>query len=74
MVTDSGTYKQTNSKDLIFAQRSFFVFLPPHKWHIWFCPTHTPTLRKTKRATFYQRSKKYKNHFKLYYEQKKQPF
>ncbi|HRE64638.1 MAG TPA: hypothetical protein PKU77_12655 [Ferruginibacter sp.] len=67
MVTDSGTYKQTVDKDksivnwathdltrrdLIFAQRTFFVFLPPHKWHIWFCPTHKPTLRKTKRATF----------------------
>ena len=23
-----------------------------HKWHIWFCPTHEPTLRKTKRAIF----------------------
>jgi putative transcriptional regulator len=32
--------------------------LPPHKWHIWFCPTHKPTLRKTKRAIFYQRTNK----------------
>ncbi len=25
---------------------------PTHKWHIWFLPTHKPTLRKTKRAIF----------------------
>jgi hypothetical protein len=30
-------------------------FCQPHKWHIWFCPTHKPTLRKTKRAQFIQR-------------------
>ena len=29
---------------------------PTHKWHIWFCPTHKPTLRKTKRAIFCQRT------------------
>jgi hypothetical protein len=29
----------------------FYFFWQPHKWHIWFCPTHKPTLRKTKRAT-----------------------
>jgi hypothetical protein len=23
-------------------------------WHIWFCPTHKPTLRKTKRAKIFQ--------------------
>jgi type I restriction-modification system DNA methylase subunit len=28
------------------------IFSQPHKWHIWFCPTHKPTLRKTKRAIF----------------------
>jgi putative transcriptional regulator len=32
--------------------------LPPHKWHIWFCPTHKPTLRKTKRAIFCHRTDK----------------
>jgi putative transcriptional regulator len=32
--------------------------LPTHKWHIWFCPTHKPTLRKTKRAIFCQRTDK----------------
>jgi putative transcriptional regulator len=32
--------------------------LPPHKWHIWFCPTHKPTLRKTKRAIFCQHTDK----------------
>jgi hypothetical protein len=31
---------------------------PTHKWHIWFCPTHKPTLRKTKRAIFCQRTDK----------------
>jgi hypothetical protein len=29
---------------------------PPHKWHIWFLPTHKPTLQKTKRAIFCQRT------------------
>ena len=29
-----------------------------HKWHIWFCPTHKPSLRKTKRAIFCQRTDK----------------
>ena len=40
----------------IFYQRTFFKnnFSQPHKWHIWFCPTHKPTLRKTKRAIFCQ--------------------
>jgi putative transcriptional regulator len=31
-------------------------YCQPHKWHIWFCPTHKPTLRKTKRAIFCQRT------------------
>jgi len=31
---------------------------PTHKWHIWFLPTHKPTLRKTKRAIFCQRTDK----------------
>ncbi|HBK83892.1 MAG TPA: hypothetical protein DDZ41_09925, partial [Flavobacterium sp.] len=26
------------------------------KWHIWFCPTYKPTLRKTKRAIFCPRT------------------
>ena len=41
----------------IFSHRTFFKnnFSQPHKWHIWFCPTHKPTLRKTKRAIFCQR-------------------
>jgi len=29
---------------------------PLHKWHIWFLPTQKPTLRKTKRAIFCQRT------------------
>jgi hypothetical protein len=28
------------------------VLLPPHKWHIWFCPTHKPTLAKPKEPFF----------------------
>jgi len=49
------TYRQSHKptrKDLIFAPPAFFVFLPPLNWHIWFCPTHKPTLHKTKRANF----------------------
>jgi hypothetical protein len=45
------------------ASASIFLFFPtahlkknnfsqPHKWYIWFCPTHKPTLYKTKRAIF----------------------
>ena len=43
---------------LFFPHRTFFKnnFSQPHKWHIWFCPTHKPTLRKTKRAIFCQRT------------------
>ena len=39
----------------IFSHHTFFKnnFSQPHKWHIWFCPTHKPTLRKTKRAIFF---------------------
>jgi hypothetical protein len=33
-----------------------FLFCQPHKWHICFCPTHKPTLRKTKRAKFSHRT------------------
>ena len=42
----------------IFPTAHFFnsILLPPHKWHIWFCPTHKPTLRKTKRAIFCPRT------------------
>jgi hypothetical protein len=29
---------------------------PTRKWHIWFLPTHKPTLQKTKRAIFCQRT------------------
>ena len=45
----------------IFSHRTFFKnnFSQPHKWHIWFCPTHKPTLRKTKRAIFCQRTTEY---------------
>ena len=46
----------TKSKDLIFAQRTFFCFSATAQVaHLVFCPTHKPTLRKTKRATFCQR-------------------
>jgi hypothetical protein len=46
--------KANASVFLFFFQRTFFKnnFSQPHKWHIWFCPTHKPTLRKTKRAIF----------------------
>jgi hypothetical protein len=33
-----------------------FVTYISKLWHIWFCPTHKPTLRKTKRAIFCQRT------------------
>jgi hypothetical protein len=33
----------------------------PNKWHIWFCPTHKLTLRKTKRAIFCQSTNENKN-------------
>ena len=46
-----------------FANAHFLktIFSQPHKWHIGFCPTHEPTLRKTKRAIFFQhtRTKKF---------------
>ena len=46
-----------------FANAHFLktIFSLPHKWHIWFCPTHKPTLHKTKRAIFCQhtRTKKF---------------
>jgi hypothetical protein len=29
---------------------------PTRKQHIWFCPTHKPTIRKTKRAKFPHRT------------------
>lgn len=35
------------------------------KWHIWFCPTHKPTLRKTKRAIFCPRTNNDTEHLKL---------
>jgi len=31
-------------------ERKRFSFLPTHIWHIAFCPTHKPTLRKNQRA------------------------
>jgi hypothetical protein len=36
---------------------------PTHKWHIWFCPTLKPTLRKTKRAIFCQRTDRQHDNF-----------
>ena len=50
----------------IFSHRTFFKnnFSQPHKWHIWFCPTHKPTLRKTKRAILCQRTTKPIEHYK----------
>ena len=46
----------TQDKDLIFAQHTFFCFSATAQVaHLVFCPTHKPTLRKTKRATFFQR-------------------
>ncbi len=36
------------------TQEKLFLkkIMPARKWHIWLCPTHKPTLRKAKRATF----------------------
>jgi hypothetical protein len=47
-------YQKANASVFFFIHRTFFKnnFSQPHKWHIWFCPTHKPTLRKTKRAIF----------------------
>ena len=44
--------------NFIFPTAHFFnsIFSQPHKWHIWFCPTHKPTLSKTKRAIFCPRT------------------
>jgi hypothetical protein len=46
-------YKRIKANTSVFL---FFKnnFSQQHKWHIWFCPTHKPTLRKTKRAIFCQ--------------------
>ena len=41
-LTTKKTYRQTHKptrKDLIFALRIFFVFLPTRNWHIGFAPT-----------------------------------
>ena len=46
-------------KFLFFANAHLKTKLPTLKWHIWFLPTHKPTLRKTKRAIFCHRSRKY---------------
>jgi len=36
---------------LFFCHRTFLKeFLPTHIWHIAFCPTHEPKLRKSQRA------------------------
>ena len=42
------TYKET----LFLAIKKENKEKPPHKWYIWFCTTHKPMLRKTKRAIF----------------------
>ena len=51
--------KANASVFFFFPTAHFFKnnFSQPHKWHIWFCPAHKPTLRKTKRAIFCQRTK-----------------
>ena len=28
-------------------------FLPPHKWHIWLCPAHKPTLLQSQKSHFF---------------------
>jgi hypothetical protein len=45
---------KANASVFLFFPNAHFLktILATHKWHIWFCPTHKPTLRKTKRAIF----------------------
>ena len=45
------TEKQEKTKSFAFFKISFSQ---PHKRHIWFFPTHMPTLRKTKGAVLLQ--------------------
>ena len=50
------SFRLRNRQLLVAANRyKAHAKKPPHKWHIWFCPTKKQTLRKTKRANFCQR-------------------
>lgn len=49
-------YKQLTEKKEKANPSHFLKFLLPTRIaHIWFCPIHEPTLRKTKRVQFIQR-------------------
>jgi len=53
---------KANASVFLFFSNAHFLknnFFQTHKWHIWFCPTHKPTLRKTKRAIFLPTNKNY---------------
>jgi hypothetical protein len=42
-------YPKANASVFLFFPTAHFfnsILLPPHKWHIWFCPIHKPTLGK----------------------------
>ena len=39
---------KANARKIVFKKK----IMPARKWHIWLCPTHKPTPRKAKRATF----------------------
>ena len=71
---NSGLFSDTTAQRFVFyffCRPAFFKnnFSQPHKWHIWFCPTHKPTLRKTKRAIFCQRTDKKPYFDKLFYDE-----
>ncbi|MCU0351853.1 MAG: hypothetical protein MUF43_13660, partial [Flavobacterium sp.] len=54
ILTGQQSIRHADQPYVFFFHRTkyFEILYQPHKWHIWFCPTHKPTLRKTKRATF----------------------
>ena len=43
---------------LFFAHPQFLktILLPTHIWHIWFCPTHKPTLLQNQKSQIFPRS------------------
>jgi hypothetical protein len=50
--TNLATHKPTQEKiKHPTAQKN--EFLPPHKWHIWLCPAHKPTLLQSQKSHFF---------------------